>query len=421
MKKREIEKWRRLDNSAKLFPLLSTTKYSNVFRISAVLKEKINPDILKEAVIKALETLKCFKVKLKKGLFWYYFEENFRDIIIEEEKTYPCKYIDPQTNNEYLFKVTYFENKINLEIFHALTDGNSGTRFMQEITYNYIELAHKDRFQDKKRTERKISYNTEDSYMKNYNKKLPGNASGKKAYILKGKKYPLDMVGVTHEIMDIGKLKEIAKENEATVTQYLTAVLIYSIYQANYKKNNSKKPIKICIPVNLKKYFKSETISNFFSYITIEANMEDKKLQDFENILEFVKKDFKNRLTYDEINKTMSSTVKIGNNPFIKGIPLFLKKVLIQISYIEIRKYTTTTFSNIGRIGIIGDYQEYIKEFLFLIAPEKVEKIKCSACSYNDKLIFTFTSILREKEIENYFLEFLKSQGLNVEVESNGV
>ena len=51
--------------------------------------------------------------------------------------------------------------------------------------------------------------------------------------------------------------------------EYLTAVLIYSIYEANYlkaRKNNTKKPIKVCIPVNLKKYFPSNTISNFFSY-----------------------------------------------------------------------------------------------------------------------------------------------------------
>lgn len=421
MKKRDIEEWRRLDNSAKLFPLLSTKKYSNVFRLSAVLNESINPTILKEAVIRALKTLKCFKVKLKKGLFWYYLEENNKDIVIEEETTYPCKYIDPELNNEYLFKVTYFENKINLEIFHALTDGNSGVRFIQEITYNYIELAHKDKFKNKKRTERKISYNTEDSYMKNYNKKLPGNASGKKAFILRGKKYPLDIISVTHGNLDINELRAKAKEKESTVTQYLTAVLIYSIYQTNYIKNNSKKPIKICIPVNLKKYFKSDTISNFFSFITVEANMENEELQNFENILGFVKKDFENKLTADEIGKTMSSTVKIGNNPIIKGIPLVLKKVLIQLSYIEIRKYTTTTFSNIGRIGIIGDYQEYIQEFLFLLAPEQVEKIKCSACSYNDKIIFTFTSILREKKLENYFFEFLKGQGLSIQIESNGV
>ena len=42
--------WRRLDNSAKIFPIASSKKYSSVFRLSAVLKEKIAPNILKKAV-----------------------------------------------------------------------------------------------------------------------------------------------------------------------------------------------------------------------------------------------------------------------------------------------------------------------------------------------------------------------------------
>ena len=204
-----------------------------------------------------------------------------------------------------------------------------------------------------------------------------------------------------------------------TITQYLTAVLCYSIFQANYKKHHGKKPIKICIPVNLKKYFKSKTINNFFSYITLELG--EKQIDSFDHLLRFVKEDFEKRLTEEEILKTMSANVKLGNHPFIRMIPLALKKVFVKLSYIEIRKYTTTTFSNIGRVGIIAEYQKYIENFLFLIAPESVEKIKCSACSYENSIVFTITSILADKKIEHYFCQFLKEQGIDVKIEDNGV
>ena len=163
--------WRRLDNSAKIFPIASSKKYSSVFRLSAVLKEKIEPQILKKAVDIVLNNLRPFKVKLKKGLFWYYFEDNNKEVIVEQEKNYPCKYIDPNTNNDYLFKVTYWENKINLDIFHSLTDGNSGIIFLREIVYTYIELTHSQDFNAKLRLTRKLSNNTEDDYLKNYDKK----------------------------------------------------------------------------------------------------------------------------------------------------------------------------------------------------------------------------------------------------------
>lgn len=409
--------WRKLDNSAKIFPISSGKKYSTVFRLSALLKENIDKNTLGEAVKKTLKKYKSFKVKMKEGFFWYYLEENFKEPIIEEEKEYPCKYIEPKTNNGYLFKVTYFEKKINIDIYHALTDGGSGTVFFREIIYTYLELKHKDEFENNERIARKIEDYIEDSYIKNYNKKLSKRDQSGKAFEVKGKKIKLGAISAIHEIIDLEDVKREAKKYQATITQYLTSVLIYSIYNANYK--NSKRPIKTCIPVNLKKYFPSDTMSNFFSYITIVTNKEE--ITSFENLLEFVKKEFKEKLSEEEIIKTMSANVKLGNNLFIKSIPLILKKIIVRLSYMEIRKYTTITYSNIGRIGIIGDYQKYIDYFLMLIAPEPVEKIKCSSCSFENKMVFTFTSILNSNEIEKFFYEFLKSQNIKVEIESNGV
>ena len=419
--KKEKSYWRKLDNSAKIFPISSGKKYSTVFRLSVILKESIQPDILKIAVEKALEEYEFFRVRLKNGFFWNYLEYNPKKPIIEQEKEYPCKYIDPKGNNQYLFKVTYFDRKINIDIFHSLTDGNSGIMFFKEIIYNYIELSHKEEFKEELRNKRKFDLSIEDSYIKNYNKKSDGNKSSKKAYKLAGKKIKLGAISAIHEIIDLQELKKEAKSKEATITQYLTAVLIYSIYKANYLKNKGKKPIKVCIPVNLKKYFSSNTISNFFSYITVETHMQKDNLDTFDKILTFVKKDFERKLTLEEIQKTMSGNVKLGTNLFVKIVPLVLKKPIIRLIYLEIRKYTTTTFSNIGRIGIIGKYQKYIEEFLMLIAPEPVEKIKCSACSFENHIVFTFTSILDDCSIEKAFYQFLTEKNISVKIESNEI
>ena len=147
MKKENRLYWRKLDNSAKIFPISAGKKYSTVFRLSAILKEKVHPKILQKAVLMALEKYQSFKVRMKDGFFWNYFEENLKDPIVEKEREYPCKYINPKTNNNYLFKVTYFQNKINIDIFHSLTDGNSGTQFFKEIIYTYLELTHPKEFE----------------------------------------------------------------------------------------------------------------------------------------------------------------------------------------------------------------------------------------------------------------------------------
>ena len=413
--------WRRLDNSAKIFPLSTGKRYSTVFRLSVLLKENVNPSLLQKAVEETLQKYQCFKVKLKKGFFWHYLESNNKMPKVQEEKDYPCKYIDPTLNRGYLFKVTYFKNKINIDIFHALTDGNSANVFFREIVYTYLEMCYPNELKQENRIIKKIDYNTEDSYIKNYDKKSKSNVSGKRAYKIKARKIKLGAVSVIHQIINLEQLTIQAKKYNATITQYLTAVLMYSIYNENYIKNKGKKPIKICIPVNLKKYFPSKTISNFFSYITIIGEMHNKKLDTFQKIIEFVKTGFKEQLTEKEIIKTMSNNVKLGNHIFIKTIPLFLKILIVRLAYLEIRKYGTITFSNIGRIGVLGDYKNYIEYFMMLIAPDPYERIKCSSCTFENNMVFTFTSILNDNKIEQGFYRFLKEQGIEVKIESNGV
>lgn len=413
--------WRKLDNSAKIFPMSTGKRYSIVFRISSILEEEVQQKELQEAVIETLEKYKSFKVRMRAGFFWYYLEENTKEPIIEEEREYPCKYIDPKRNNDYLFKVTYFKRKINIDIFHALTDGNSGVLFFREIIYTYLEMCHKNELKQEDRNIRKIDYDIEDSYLKNYNKISKSNVSAKRAYELKGKKIKLGAISAIHQIIDLEQLKLETKKYEVTITQYLTAVLIYAIYNENYMRSKGKKPIKVCIPVNLKKYFQSKTISNFFSYITLTADTKSGIMDSFEEIIRFVKSEFEEKLAKEEIIKTMSANVKLGNNIFIKLIPLVLKNILVRIGYLEIRKHSTITYSNIGRIGIIGDYKNYIDYFLMLIAPDQVEKIKCSSCTFENKIVFTFTSILNDNKIEKAFYEFLIDRGIDVKIESNGV
>lgn len=424
-----MTKWRKLDNSAKIFPIDSDKNFSAVYRMSVLLTEDINPKIVKDAVNKTLESFTSFKVCLKRGFFWYYLEENTKEIIIDEEKNYPCKYIDKNTNNGYLFKVTYYKNKINVDTFHSLTDGSSSIEFIKAIAYNYIDLAHPDETKNIPEMEVKQNIevndkNTEDSYMKNYQKSLKSPKGGKRAYILHGRRIPLYGVNVTHGFINLKQIIKRCRKLKVTVTQYFTAVLIYAIYQEyleKYKNRKLKKPIKICIPVNLKKYFESTTITNFFSYISINASAKELDLLDFNKVLEFVHDDFKKKLDKTEIARTMMKNIKLGNNIGVKLIPLFLKRPIVKISYIEIRKYSTTTLSNIGKVNVLPEYQKYIDNFLFLIAPDRGEKIKCSTMSYKDNIIFNITSILKNDGIEKKFFEYLEKENTTVQIETNGV
>ena len=53
------EKWYPLDNAAQIFPLVSKKRDTNSFRFSAVLKEDVDPILLKQA-LKELNSLRIY-------------------------------------------------------------------------------------------------------------------------------------------------------------------------------------------------------------------------------------------------------------------------------------------------------------------------------------------------------------------------
>ena len=71
-------KWRKLDNAALAFPLVSGKNDTRVFRFYCQLKEMVNGELLQTALDQTMEKYPLFQAVLRKGLFWFYLEH--RDI-----------------------------------------------------------------------------------------------------------------------------------------------------------------------------------------------------------------------------------------------------------------------------------------------------------------------------------------------------
>ena len=69
--------WYKLDNAAKIFPVIYSKKDTSSFRLSCVFYEDVKYQYLEEALKEALKRFPTFCVKLKRGFFWYYFEHNY--------------------------------------------------------------------------------------------------------------------------------------------------------------------------------------------------------------------------------------------------------------------------------------------------------------------------------------------------------
>ena len=138
----ENAKWYRLDNAAKLYPSIKTSRWSSVYRLSVSLTEPIDKALLERAADIALKRTRAFSLSIKRGLFWFYFEQNSSAPEIYEDVLYPCSNIQPRLNNGLLFKLRYYQNRIALEVFHSLSDGSGGMSFLKTVTAQYLELKY---------------------------------------------------------------------------------------------------------------------------------------------------------------------------------------------------------------------------------------------------------------------------------------
>lgn len=413
-------RWDKLDNTANLFPVIAGESMSNVYRISVTLTELVDHELLQEALDIVLPKFDGFNLRLQKGIFWYYFEENGNPAPkVKEENTYPCRFIVQNKNKHYLFRVTYFKYRINLEVFHVLTDGMGGINFLKELTYQYLRLCHPE-IREKVGDDLNCgtSLNREDSFIKNYRKSSSKPYQTQKAYLVKGEKLLPGEFGVMHGYMKIPALKEVCHKYGVSINEYLVGVFVYSVYQECLKGMPSDKPIRVAVPVNLRPYFASNTTKNFFVMVSAEFHP-TKEYYTFEEILQTVRESLKAQINKENLEKLFSYNVSNEKVWIARIAPLFLKNLAMKIVYTQSALANTTTITNIGNIGVEDVYKPYIEMFHAFLAMSKGQHIKGTICSYDDTLVFTFSYDLQDTGIQKVFFRKIAADGIEVQLDSN--
>lgn len=418
---REI-RWDQLDNTAHLFPVIAGESMTNVYRISVTLTELIDPECLQQALDIVLPKFDGFNLRLRQGVFWYYFEENGKPAPkVREETTFPCRYIHQNRNNSYMFRVTYYKYRINLEVFHVLTDGMGGINFLKELTYQYLRLVHPELKGAKgDALTSSTSLNREDSFLKNYRRSSEKGYQTKKAYLIKGEKLAPGEFGIMHGYMQIPELKEVCHRYGVSINEYLVAVFVWSVYKECMHGMPSKKPVRVAVPVNLRPYFNSITTKNFFVMVSAEF-YPVKDEYTFEEVVEAVKSSLKEQINKENLEKLFSYNVSNEKTLIARAAPLFIKNIAMRMVYTKSALANTSTITNIGNITVDEAYRPYVEMFHSCLAMSKGQHVKGNICSYGSTLVFSFSYDLADPLVQRGFFQKIAQDGVHVEIESNGV
>lgn len=416
-------RWEKLDNTANIFPVIAGESMTNTYRIMCVLKEDIDPELLQEAVNIITPKFPGFNQRLRIGVFWYYFEENGKPAPrVKEEHRYPCRFIHTTKNNSYMFRVTYFKNRINLEVFHALTDGMGGIGFIRELTYQYLRLAYPElRAKMGDNLSEETSLDREDSFKRNFKKSSGLNYKSGKAFLIKGEKLPYDAIGLIHGFMPIKELKAAAKSYGCSINDYLIATFVYSTYRSYAGKiERSKKPIRVAVPVNLRPFFESITTKNFFAIISAEFYPR-KDDYTFGEIAETVRDSLKSQINKENLEKVFSYNLGFEQAFVARAVPLVFKNIGMKVVYHVNALANTSTITNTGTITVLPEYEPYIETFYSILTLSLGQYIKASIMSYKDTLCLTYSSLLKDTTIQKGVFQQIADDNVPVRIETNGV
>ena len=417
--------WYKLDLSAIVYPTLQRRDFSSVYRLSVLLKEEINPQVLQQALDMTLPRFPTYKAAIRKGLFWRYLEPNNRPgPFVQEDVKNPCQPMYFKANNRYLIRVYYYKNRIALEAHHSLGDGTGGMCVLQTLTATYLRLLGHEGIENEGFV---LDINTkpdkgelEDAYMKYANARVCPPRPQEKAYHVHGTKEPFYTLNIIDGIMSTSEVIKVAKGYNATITEYLNAVLLYALLERQMEAGSSRlRPVKIAMPVNLRRFFPSKTLRNF---ITMVYPGIDPRLGDytFEEIVVHVHNYMRYYLNEKILRGDITTNAETQRHPLIRVVPLFIKDFTVKSFYARVQdRNSSAGLTNMGAVFVPEGMKKYIERFDIYMGQPFSNRTNCAIISFDDTLTINFTSGIVEADVERYFLRKLVQDGIHVKIESN--
>ena len=418
-------RWMRLDNAAKIYPAARRQNWSNVFRLSATLKEPVDRDVLQNALDVTVRRFPSIAARLRKGVFWYYLQQIPSVPPIREENSFPLTRMSRKETRQCALRVIAYEKRIAVEIFHSLTDGNGALVFLKTLVAEYLQQKHGIHIPAEQgvlgRQEEPSAAEIEDSFQK-YAGTVSASRKESNAWHLTGTPEENGFLHLTCFQVPVAAALQKAHEYHVTLTEFLCAAMMQALQnmqQEQVPSQSRRKPIKVLIPVNLRKIFPSKTLRNFALYTTPEI---DPRLgrYSFEEICKAVH----HRMGLEVNAKQMSMKIaaNVGSERIfaVKIMPLFIKNIVMKAVFNSVgERKNCLSMSNLGAVKLPDVMMPYVERMDFILGIQATAPNNCGVLSFGDTLYINFIRNIREADLEYHFHCVLRDMGLPVQVQTN--
>lgn len=455
----ERQNWIRLDNASNIFLAAKNNIDTKVFRLSAELDQDLNRRILQQALDLVYDQYALYHSVLRRGVFWYYLEESDLRPIVRPETQPPCSPIYHFDRKELLFRVLYHNNRVHLEVFHALSDGTGALWFFEDLISEYIALKHLEPNTSEKNLEQKrITNQSEDSFARYFKKSRQKNFTkaalsalekiyldrkvdnktdlntletptrntvsdpendekNNQVYSIRGTRTPDNRMRVIELDLPLKKMLKLAKEYQVSLTVYLISLYSIAVYQAN-EKRSAETTITISVPVNLRQFFPSQSARNFFTTTHLAVTFKEGEELDYSKICTTIAKQLKEQTRPAYLEERVNRFISFELNPLIRVTFRPFKDLILKWINLSNNRNVTVAMSNLGKARFPEEVTPYVQGVYF-----HTSAIRPQFCmiSHGDRLTLSFTTPFIETDIQKEFVKLLTAQSIEVIVGTSKV
>ncbi len=418
-------RWLPLDNAAKIYPAARSQTWSNVFRLSATLKEEVDVSVLQSALDVTARRFPSIAARLRRGVFWYYLQQLSEVPTVREENSYPLARMSKEEVRQCAFRVIVCKKRIALEMFHSLTDGNGALVFLKTLVAEYLQQKYGISIPAERgvlgRLEDPSPEELEDSFQK-YAGPLCASRKGTDAFRFSGTPEPGGFLNLTCFHLSVDQVLKKAHEYDISLTGFLCAVMMQAIQNLQKEtvlNQKHRKPIKVLIPVNLRKLFPSKSLRNFAMYTTPEI---DPRLGEysFEEICRAVRHRMGLEVNAKHMSTMIAANVTSERIFAVKIMPLFVKNLVMKAVFNAVgERKSCLSLSNLGAVTMPDEMMPYVERMDFILGIQATAPYNCGVLSLGDTLYINFIRNIKEPELEYHFHCVLRDMGLQAQVESN--
>ncbi len=398
-----------IDNSAMLYLALMRKRHTNVYRFTLTLREDIDPECLQQAADRVYRRFPTIMAGFRPGFFHYR---------MVPARSAPRVQPDPgclrtmsrEEIESCAYRLYYRGRDVSLEAFHAVTDGYGAVASFTTLVAEYLRLRHGAEI-PVSNTLREISeepadHELEDSYLTRRGD-TPLHLPSRWAYQLP----PADSLEQVHtcaRTYPTEGLLKAARAQGVSLTALFCGIMASSIMEIQQRHRKKLQPVRIMVPVDLRRMFQSKTLRNFILYAlpTLEPGEEKLPLRE---LLGKFQRQMKEQVEPERMAAIMAYNVKAQEVWCFRYIPLLLKRGVLRLLYRFFGESNSSiTLTNLGNVCFPKEMEPYVDRMQVILTPRAGSPYNCAVISCAGQVTINLSRFCPTAELEELFFQRLE-------------